>query len=806
MIFKKRNEDHTLLNPLHSSLTSTKNDDQPTNQLATIMINHVFSSTSGSANSTKRVAFPKVSSTTDNKDMPSIVEEAREEEAEKRDDNIEFSRETSYNANTERDNVEIKRQPTKSNGLDHLSYNKTLWHESPDSIEIPNIQRSMSSIVPASSLANYSLEARSKLQRIQSVNVEKVELGLLNEQIGCLAVDNDGNDYGDVTMLPSLNKKSTVTSTTATGLKEKKRTTHTAGASSNGTMLKHMFIKKKRYATKKDTQKKNVSRSSKTSVSSRRSMPLISESPLGFEVGGDGLSNVKPVDKQKANNKKTIEKKVSVDIRESPLGFELVGDGSDVKDTKKTAAKISPSSKSKKNTLVGMKKKKMRASRSSTKATKTKQVSPLVVAEDFFIAEPVDEPLKSPKVLRESPLGFEVEDSTHGTKKGHQEKKKKKGQTTTVTPLITKKEEPTHDIQMNVAKSTNKRLLAKLRESPLGFEVEEGSTTSIDMSEKEKEQVTPPLSSSSLTPPSAITDRKVSFVDNLASRAITDIMASETLAERSKYQSFGLWGSEEKERKSQTLLLDEGMIVPQDILDSLVEETDEEDSYVSSTMKGGEKDLSEEETLVDDSMLSGESTLLPKEEEESTVDDTVRSGYKLQFDLPKMEKKTSRLRLNPVVRLQSLNRMRTRSLRRIATEQGLLRFKASEDDDDLPSIKVNDDEASIEVTLDTDDEIKHDDSKDKRRNNNKKNSKRSKKDKKKSSRKKRNSKSRLNNQDDNSVDLLNEVERFLDQSGNVLADWGDKLLGFSSEEETLESYDSEKDDASKLHLISFTKW
>ena len=38
------------------------------------------------------------------------------------------------------------------------------------------------------------------------------------------------------------------------------------------------------------------------------------------------------------------------------------------------------------------------------------------------------------------------------------------------------------------------------------------------------------------------------------------------------------------------------------------------------------------------------------------------------------------------------------------------------------------------------------------------------------------------------------------------ADWGDKLLGFSSEEETLESYDSEKDDSSKLHLLSFTKW
>ena len=130
--------------------------------------------------------------------------------------------------------------------------------------------------------------------------------------------------------------------------------------------------------------------------------------------------------------------------------------------------------------------------------------------------------------------------------------------------------------------------------------------------------------------------------------------------------------------------------------------------------------------------------------------------------------------------------MRTRSLRRIATEQGLLRFKASEDDDDLPSIKVNDDEASVEVTLDTEDEIEHDNMvKDKRKNNNKKNSKRSKKGKKKSPRRKRKSKSRLNNQDDTSVDLLNEVERFLDQSGDVLANWGDKLLGFSSEEETL---------------------
>jgi len=778
---------------------SNKMNDQP--YLATIMINHKNSgSTSGS---TKRLAV----------DTPAVIKEEGREEAEGRDDNIEFSRQTSCNANTERDNVEIQRQPTMSNGLDHLFYTKTLWHESPDSIEVPNIQRSMSSIIPASSLANYTLEARSKLQRIQSVNVEKVELGLLNEQIGCLAVDNDGNDYGDVTMLPSLNKKSSVTNTTATGLK--KKTTHTAAASSsNGTSLKHMFIKKKRYTTKKkDANKKKKVSSGKISASSSRSMPLISESPLGFElVGDDDLSNVKPIDNNKKKSSIKKETKSSVDIRESPLGFELVGGGSDAKDTKKTAVKTNPSSKSKKkkNTFVGIKKKKTRASRSSTKATKSKQVSPLVVAEDFFIAEPVDEPLKSPKVLRESPLGFEVEDSTHGTKKGHQEKKKKKGQTTTVTPVITKKEEPTHDIQTTKAKSTNKRLLAKLRESPLGFEVEEGSTTSIDMSENEKEQVTPqPLSSSSLTPPSAITDRKVSFVDNLASKAIADIMASETLAERSKYQSFGLWGSDEKERKSQTLLLDEGMIVPQEILDSLVEDetTEDEESYVSSTMKGGEEDLSEEETMVDESMLSGESTLLPKEEEESTVDDTVRSGYKLQFDLPKMEKKRTGLRLNPVLRLQSLNRMRTRSLRRIATEQGLLRFKASEDDDDLPSIKVNDDEASVEVTLDTEDEIEHDDMvKDKRKNNKKKNSKRSKKGKKKSSRRMRESESRLNNQDDNSVDLINEVERFLDQSGDVLANWGDKLLGFSSEEETLESYESDKDDSSKLHLLSFTKW
>ena len=781
MIFKKSKEDHTLLNPLHSSLLSSKSNknDQPNqlatiifedqaldesdkmnvNQpyLATIMINHKNSSTSGS---TKRLAV----------DTPAVIEEGREEETEERDDNNrEFSRQTSYNINTERDNVEI--QPTiNGNGLDHLSYTKTLWHESPDSIEIPNIKRSTSQIVPASSLANYSLEARSKLQRIQSVNVEKVELGLLNEQIGCLAVDNDGNDYGDVTMLPSLKNKSSAT-TAATELK-KKKATHTATASSNGTSLKHMFIKKKRYTTKKDTQKKKVSNSSKTSAASSRSIPSISESPLGFEVGDDGLSNIKPVDKQKKSSTKKT--KVSVDIRESPLGFELVGDGSNEKDTKKTAINTSPSSKGtkKKNTFVGKKKKTMRASRSSTKATKTKQVSPLVVAEDFFIAEPVDEPLKSPKVLRESPLGFEVEDSNHCTKKDHE--KKKGGQSTTVvTPLITKKEEPTHDIQTNIAKSSNKRLLAKLRESPLGFEVEEGSTYSIDMSEKEKEQVTPPLSSSSLTPPSAITDRKVSFVDNLASKAITDIMTSETLAERSKYQSFGLWGGE-KEKKSQTLLLDEGMIVPQEILDSLVEETDEEDSYVSSTK--GVEDLSEEETLIDESMLSGESTLLPKEE--SIVDDSTRGGYKLQFDLPKMEKKTSRLRLNHIVRLQSLNRMRTRSLRRIATEQGLLRFKASE--------SLVSEESSVEVTLDTEDEIEHVDIvKDKRKNNNKKNSKRSKKGKKKSSRRKRKSKSRLNNQDDTSIDLLNEVERFLDQSGNVLANWGDKLLGFSSEEETL---------------------
>lgn len=787
MIFKKRNEDRTLLNPLHSSLMSSKSNknDQPTNQLATIifedqaldesdkkngqpylatiMINHKNSSTSGS---TKRVAV----------DTPAVIkEEGREEEdAEARDDNnLEFSRQTSYNTNTERDNIEIQRQPTISNGLDHLSYTKTLWHESLTNIEIPNIQRSTSQVVPASSLSNYSLEARSKLQRIQSINVEKVELGLLEEQIGCLAVDNDGNDYGDVTLLPSLNKKYSVT-TTATGLK--KTTTHTAAAS--GTSLKQMFIKKKRYTAKKDSMKKKVGSIKTSAVASSRSMPLISESPLGFEIGDDGLSNVKPVDKKKSNKKET---RSSVDIRESPLGFELVGDGSDAKDIKKTTAdNTSPSSKGikkTKNTFVVKKKKKMRASRSSTKeAAKT---TALVVAEDFFIAEPVDVPLKSPKVLRESPLGFEVEDSNHGTKKD------KKGQTTVVTPLITKKEEPAHDIQTTKAKSTNKRLLAKLRESPLGFEVKEGSTSSIDMSEKEKEQVTPPLSSSSLTPPSAITYRKVSFVDNLASRAIADIMASETLAERSKYQSFGLWGSE-KERKSQTLLLDEGMTVPQEVLDSLVEdETEDEDSYVSSTMKG-EEDLSEEETMVDESMLSGESTLLPKEEEESTVDDTVRSGYKLQFDLPKMEKKRTGLRLNPVVRLRSLNRMRTRSLRRIATEQGLLRFKASEDDDDLPSIKVNDDEASVEVTLDTEDEIEHDNMvKDKRKNNNKKNSKRSKKGKKKSSRRKRKSKSRLNNQDDTSVDLLNEVERFLDQSGDVLANWGDKLLGFSSEEETL---------------------
>ena len=762
MIFKKRNEDHTLLNPLHSSLTS-KNDDQPTNQLATIMINHVFSSASSAAASTKRVAFPKVSSTTVDSvavDMPPIIEEGREEEAEKREDdnNIEFSRQTSYNIDTERDNIEIQRQPTISSGLDHLSYNKTLWHESHDSIEIPNIKRSKSSIVPASSLSNYSLEARSKLQRIQSVNVEKVELGLSNEHNGTimsLAVDNDGNDYGDVTLLPSLKNKSSVTSTaTAAGLK-KKRTTHTA-ASSNGTSLKHMFIKKKRYTTKKDTQKKKISGSSKTNASSSRSMPLISESPLGFEVGGDDLSNVKPVDKQKKSSTKK-ETRSSVDIRESPLGFELVGDGSDAKDIKKTTAvNTSPSSKSKKqkNTFVSMKKKTKRASRSSNKASKTKQVSPLVVAEDFFIAEPVDEPLKSPKVLRESPLGFEVEDSNHCTKK---DQEKKKGQTTTVTPLITKKEEPTHDIQTNIAKSNNKRLLAKLRESPLGFEEEEG--TSLDTSEKGKveQEGIPPL----------------------------------------RDQSFGLWGGE-KERKSQTLVLDEGMIVPQDVFDVLVEkETEDEESH----------GISEEETMVDDSMLSGDSTLLPKEEEETTVDDSTKSGggYKLQFDLPKMEKRTSRLRLNPVVRLQSLNRMRTRSLRRIATEQGLLRFKTSEDSNSA-------EESSVEVTLDTEDEMEHVDIvKDKRNPKENKRSKRSKKSKKKdktksSRRKKSAAKSRLNTQDDNSVDLLNEVERFFDQSGDVLADWGDKLLGFSSEEETLESYESEKDDSSKLHLLSFTKW
>jgi len=172
------------------------------------------------------------------------------------------------------------------------------------------------------------------------------------------------------------------------------------------------------------------------------------------------------------------------------------------------------------------------------------------------------------------------------------------------------------------------------------------------------------------------------------------------------------------------------------------------------------------------------STMKKKTTEESIVDDSTRGGYKLQLDLPKMEKKTSRLRLNHIVRLQSLNRMRTRSLRRIATEQGLLRFKASE--------SLVSEESSVEVTLDTEDEIEHVDIvKDKRKNNNKKKSKRSKKGKKKSSRRKRKSKSRLHNQDDTNVDLLNEVERFLDQSGNVLADWGDKLVGFSSEEETL---------------------
>ena len=732
MIFKKRNEDHTLLNPLHSSLTS-KDDNQPTNQLATIMINHIPSWSS----SVKRVAVPKVSSTTVAvDDMPSIVEEVREEETEARDDNLQFSRQTSYNANTERDNVEIQRQPTMSNGLDHLSYTKTLWHESPDSIEIPNIQRSMSSIIPASSLANFSLEARSKLQRIHSVNVEKVELGLLNEQIGCLAVDNDGNDYGDVTMLPSLNKKSPVTSTTVTGLKQqKKRSTHTAAAAS-GTSLKQMFIKKKRYTTKKDINNKKKKIISSKSASSSRSMPLISESPLGFEVEGDELYSVKPVDRQKKSTiKKTIEKKVSVDIRESPLGFELVGEGSDVKDTKKTTVKTNLSSKStkqkKKNVVSTKKMKKTRASRSSNKANKTKQVSPLVVAEDFFIAEPVDEPVKSPKVLRESPLGFEVEDSNHGIKKDQD--KKKGQQTTTVTPLITKKEEPTHDIQTNIAKSTNKRLLAKLRESPLGFGEEEGN--SLDTSEKGKveQEGIPPL----------------------------------------RDQSFGLWGGE-KERKNQTLVLDEGMIVPQDVLDSLLEDETEDVESLSEeeTMKGGENH-SEEETMVDESMLSGESTLLAKEEEEEeestvlddTVEDSTRSGYKLQFDLPKMEKKRTGLRLNPVVRLQSLNRMRTRSLRRIATEQGLLRFKAS----------ASEEESSVEVTLDTEDEIEHDDIvKDKRKpeknNRSKRNKKSKKKDKKKSSRwRKGTAKSRLNAQDETSVDLLNEVERFLDQSGDVLA-------------------------------------
>ena len=137
MIFKKSKEDHTLLNPLHSSLLSSKSNknDQPNqlatiifedqaldesdkmnvNQpyLATIMINHKNSSTSGS---TKRLAV----------DTPAVIEEGREEETEERDDNNrEFSRQTSYNINTERDNVEI--QPTiNGNGLDHLSYTKIL--------------------------------------------------------------------------------------------------------------------------------------------------------------------------------------------------------------------------------------------------------------------------------------------------------------------------------------------------------------------------------------------------------------------------------------------------------------------------------------------------------------------------------------------------------------------------------------------------------------------------------------------------------------------------------------------------------
>ena len=89
--------------------------------------------------------------------------------------------------------------------------------------------------------------------------------------------------------------------------------------------------------------KKKVGSIKTSAVASSRSMPLISESPLGFEVAGDDdLSIVKPVDKQKKSSTKK-ETRSSVDIRQSPLGFELVEEGSDVKDTKKTADNTSHS-------------------------------------------------------------------------------------------------------------------------------------------------------------------------------------------------------------------------------------------------------------------------------------------------------------------------------------------------------------------------------------------------------------------------------------------------------------------------------